>query len=133
MGGRDDGRTARRMEANGWTSGRADGRTGHGQGELAVGRTGGRAGGLKGPAPRSPLHSRAPRLLASLQSEFAGRLGVHWGPSRGYVILFSALNIIFAIQAQHYYEVCARIVLALSRIVTQNLWRERTILWFRWY
>ena len=54
----------------------------------ADGRTGGRAVGLKGPAPRSPLHSRAPKLLASLQSEFAGRLGVHWGPSRGYVILF---------------------------------------------
>ena len=49
---------------------------------------------------------------------------MHWGPSRGYVILFSALNIIFAIQAQHYCEVCARIVLALSRIVIRNLWRE---------
>ena len=91
------------------------------------------AAGLKGPAPRSPLHSRAPRLLASLQSEFAGRLGVHWGPSRGYVIFFFAPNNIFAIQAQHYCEVCARIVLALSRIVTQNLWKERTIPWFRWY
>ena len=112
-GGWADGRTVRRMEADG--------------------RTSGRAGGLKGPAPRSPLHSRAPRLLASLQSKFAGHLGVHWGPSRGYVILFSALNSIFAIQAQHYCEVCARIVLALSRIVTRNLWRERMILWFRWY
>ena len=68
------------------------------------------------------------RLLASLQSEFAGRLGVHWGPSRGYVIFFFALNSIFAIQAQHYCEVCARIVLTLSIIVTQNLWRERMIL-----
>ena len=124
-GGRADGGWADRR-----TGGRADE---SGRGGLAVGRTGERAGGLKGPAPRSPLHSRAPRLLASLQSEFAGRLGVHWGPSRGYVILFSVLNIIFAIQAQHYCEVCARIVLALSRIVTRNLWRERTILWFRWY
>ena len=72
---------------------------GHGQGGLAVGRTGGRAGGLKGPAPRSLLHSQAPRLLASLQSEFAGCLGVHWDPSQVYVILFFAPNSIFAIQA----------------------------------
>ena len=136
-----DGRMGGRGADGRWTGGQAD--VGQRRGGRADGaengggradeRTGGRAGGLKGPAPRSPLHSRAPRLLASLQSEFAGRLGVHWGPSRGYVILFSILNIIFAIQAQHYCEVCARIVLALSRIVTRNLWRERTILWLRWY
>ena len=113
------------------TSGRADGRM-RADG-ARTGGTSGRAGGLKGPAPRSPLHSRAPRLLASLQSEFARRLGVHWGPNWGYVILFFALNSIIAIQAQHYCEVCAKIVLALSRIVTRNLWRERTILWFRRY
>ena len=106
MGGRADERTGRGE------------RTRRGQGGLAVGRMGGRARGLKGPAPCSPLHSRAPRLLASLQSEFAGRLGMHWGPSRGYVILFFAPNSIFAIQAQHHCEVCAIIVLALSRIVT---------------
>ena len=40
-------------------------------------RMGGQAGGLKGLAPRSLLHSLAPRPLASLQSEFAGRLGMH--------------------------------------------------------
>ena len=136
------------MTRTGWTGGlwraggrEADGRTGgHGAKERRTGGwgMGGRADertsrGFKWPPPRSPLHSRAPKLLASLQSKFAGRLGVHWGPSWGYVILFSALNSIFAIQAQHYCEVCARIVLALSRIVTRNLWRERTILWFRWY
>ena len=115
MGGRAD----RRMRADGAQIGRTSG--------WADGRTGGQVGGLKGPAPCSPLHSRAPRLLASLQSEFTGRLGVHRGPSRGYVILFLAPNSIFAIQAQHYCEVCAKIVLALSRIVTRNLWRERTI------
>ena len=67
-----------------WGKGKADGRTGGGWADGWTGgrhgdwrQTGGRAGGLKGPAPRSPLHSRAPRLLASLQSEFAGRLGVH--------------------------------------------------------
>ena len=86
MGGRTDG-----MENGG---GRADE---SGQGSLAVGRMSKRARGLNGPAPRSPLHSRAPRLLASLQSEFAGRLGVQWGPSQGHVILFFALNSIFAI------------------------------------
>ena len=129
-GGWADGRTAQRMEADGHTSGQADE---SGQGRLAVGRTGGQAGSLKGPTPCSPLYSRAPRLLASLESEFARHLGMHWDPSRGYVILFFAPNSIFAIQAQHYCEVCARIVLALSRIVTQNLWRERTIPWFRRY
>ena len=97
----------------------ADGRTG-GRGTKER-WTGGRAGDLKGPAPRSPLHSQAPRLLASLHSKFVGRLGVHWDPSWGYVILFFASNSIFAIQAQHYCEVCAKIVLALSRIVTRNL------------
>ena len=128
-GGRTDRRrTAVRVDVGqrrggranrGQMGGRTDERTGRRQGGLAVVRTGGRAGGLKGPAPHSPLHSRAPRLLTSLQSEFAGRLGVHWGPSLGYVILFFAPNNIFAIQAQHYCEVCARIVLALSRIVTR--------------
>ena len=84
-GGWVDARTAQRLEADGRTSGLADESR---QGGLAIGRTSGRTRGLKGPAPRSPLHSLAPRLLASLQSEFAGRLGVHWGPSRGYVIFF---------------------------------------------
>ena len=132
--GVDGRRTGGQADVGQRRGGRADGgRTGRGQGGLAVGWTGGRARGLKGPAPRSPLHSRAPRLLASLQSEFARRLGVHWGPSQDYVVLFFALNSIFAIQAQHYCEVCAKIVLALSRIVTRNLWRERTIPWFRRY
>ena len=67
--GEAERRTARRLEADGQTSGRADE---SGQGGLAVWRTGGRVGDLKGPAPRSPLHSRAPKLLASLRSEFAG-------------------------------------------------------------
>ena len=74
---RMDGRADRRMRADGarigWTSGRADGRT---------------SKGLKGPAPRSPLHSRAPRLLTSLQSEFVGRLGVHWGPPAEVMLFF---------------------------------------------
>ena len=39
---------------------------------------------------------------------------MHWDPSRGYVILFFGPNNIFAIQAQHYCEVCAKIVLAKS-------------------
>ena len=70
-GGRADGRrTGGQADVGQRRGGRADG-------GWADGRTGGRAGGLKGPAPRSPLHSRAPRLLASLQSEFARRLGVH--------------------------------------------------------
>ena len=91
-GGREaDGQTGRqadlgqrrggRVDGTKNGGGRADEQTGCEQGELAVEQTGGRARGLKGPAPRSPLHSQAPRLLASLQSEFAGRLGVHWGPS----------------------------------------------------
>ena len=49
---------------------------------------------------------------------------MHWGPSQGYVILSFASNNIFAIQAQHYCKVCANFFLALSRIVTRNLWRE---------
>ena len=54
-GGWANGRTAQRMEADRRTSGRAhESGRGRGQGGLAVGRTGGRAGGLKGPAPRSP-------------------------------------------------------------------------------
>ena len=77
------GRAYSRIRADGaWTSVQAD------ESGLAVGQTGEQAGGLKDPAPRSPLHSQAPRLLASLQSEFARRLGVHWGPSRGYIIFF---------------------------------------------
>ena len=75
MGGRADGTENGGEWADEWM--RADGaRTGRTSGR-ADGRTSGQAGGLNGPAPRSPLHSRAPRLLASLQSEFAGRLGVH--------------------------------------------------------
>ena len=39
---------------------------------------------------------------------------MHWGTSRVYVILFFAPKSIFVIQAQHYCEVCARIVLTKS-------------------
>ena len=70
----------------------------------------------------------SPHCRASLQGA--------WECTRvpaGVMLFFFALNNIFAIQAQHYCEVCARIVLALSRIVTQNLWKERTIPWFRRY
>ena len=121
-----------KWEANGRTGGRGAKERRTRGGWATDGQTSGRARGLKGPASRSPLHSLAPRLLVSLQSKFTGRLGVHWGPSWVYVIFFSP-NSIFAIQAQHCCEVCARIVLALSRIVTQNLWKERTIQWFRRY
>ena len=101
-GGWTDGRTARRMEADGRM--RADG--------AQTGRTGGRADGRTSRGFKRPCTS-FPASLSSAQttrltaSEFAGHLGVHWGPSRGYVIFFSALNSIFAIQAQHYCEVCA--------------------------
>ena len=89
--GQMEGRWADGADGGG---GREDERTGAwertrcGQGGLADGRMGGRAGGLKGPAPHSPLHSLASRLLASLQSEFAGCLGVHWGRSQVYVFFF---------------------------------------------
>ena len=92
-GGWVDGRTARKIEADGRTSGWAD-KNGRGankadgwqseQTRRKLGFTGGQARGLKGPAPHSPIHSLALGLLASMQSEFAGRLEVHWGPNRVY-------------------------------------------------
>ena len=63
------GGQTRGRRADGRTSGRANGRMR--ADEARIGPTSGWADGrmstgLKGPAPRSPLHSLAPRLLASL-------------------------------------------------------------------
>ena len=143
-GGREaEGRTGRRRAKEGRTGGRgADGRTGGRHGDWR--RTGRRADGRMRAdgAQTGQISDRAdgrtsrgfkrPRTLfpSSLSSAQTTRLiaervcralGSALGPSRGYVIFFFASNNIFAIQAQHYCEVCARIVLALSRIVTQNL------------
>ena len=98
--------------------GRADGRTSR---------------GFKRPHtsfPTSLSRTQTTRLTAErVCREVGSALGSR--PDLHYSIF--APNNIFAIQAQHYCEVCARIVLALSRIVTQNLWRERMIQWFRRY
>ena len=69
-GGRADveQKTGRWADGGGWVADgrRMDGRTDGTQngGRRADKRTGGQVRGLKGPAPRSPLHSRVPKLLA---------------------------------------------------------------------
>ena len=122
-----DGRTR-----GGWADGRmrADG--------ARIGRTSGRADGRTSRGFKRPLTS-FPSSLSSAQTtrltaeRVCRALGSALGSEPRLCYFFFAPNNIFAIQAQHYCEVCARIVLALSRIVTQNLWKERTIPWFRRY
>ena len=118
MGGRADGQMRADGARTGRTSGRADGRTSRG-----FKRT------------RTSFHaSLSSTQTTRLTAEQVCRaLGSALGSQLRLCYFFYALNNIFAIQAQHYCEVCARIVLALSRIVTQNLWKERTIPWFRQY
>ena len=117
-GGRADGRMRADGARTGRTSSRADGRT---------------SKGFKRPRtsfPSSLLSAQTTRLTAE---RVCRALGSALGSQPGLCYFFFAPNNIFAIQAQHYCEVCAKIVLALSRIVTQNLWKEKTIPWFRRY
>ena len=128
MGGRADGWTARRLEADGRM--RADG--------ARTGRTSGRADGrtnrgFKGPRTSFPSSLSSAQTTRLTAERVCRALGSALGSQPGLCYFFFAPNNIFATQAQHYCEVCARIVLALSRIVTQNLWKERTIPWFRRY
>ena len=136
-GGREaDGRTGGRGAKERRTGGRADRRI-----RADGARTGRTSGWMDGQTSRGFKRPRTlfPALLSSAQTtrltaeRVCRALGSALGSQRGYVIPFFAPNNIFAIQAQHYCEVCAKIVLALSRIVTRNLWRERTIPWFRRY
>ena len=122
--GRTGGRGAKERRMGGWADGteirggRADERTSRGFKRLRTS------------FPASLSSAQTTRLTAE---RVCRALGSALGSQSGLCYFFFAPNNIFAIQAQHYCEVCARIVLALSRIVTQNLWRERTILWFRRY
>ena len=133
MGGR--GAKERRMGGRG-ADGRMGGRhaewrrTGRRADRVRIGRTNGRADGRTSRGFKRPCTSfptslssaqttrlTAERVCRALRSALGSRPGLHY--------FFFAPNSIFAIQAQHYCVVCARIVLALSIIVTQNLWRER--------
>ena len=109
-----DGRTSRRVDE----SGRADGRTSR---------------GFKRPRTSFPSSLSSAQTTRLTAERVCRALGSALGSQPGLCYFFFAPNNIFAIQAQHYCEVCAKIVLALSRIVTQNLWKERTIPWFRRY
>ena len=102
----------------GRTSGRADGRM---------------SGGFKRPRTSFPASLSSAQTTRLTAEQVCRALGSALGSQSGLCYFFFAPNNIFAIQAQHYCEVCARIFLALSRIVTQNLWKERTIPWFRQY
>ena len=116
-GGRADRRTCERgakerRTGGGWADGRirAD--------EARTGRTSGRADrwtsrGFKRPRtsfPASLLSAQTTRLTAE---RVCRALGSALGSQPGLCYFFFAPNNIFAIQAQHYCEVCARIVLAL--------------------
>ena len=119
---RTGGRTDRRMRVDGAqtgrTSGQADGQTSR---------------GFKRPRTSFPSSLSSTQTTRRTAEQVCRVLGSALGSQPGLCYFFFAPNNIFAIQAQHYCEVCARIVLALSRIVTQNLWKERTIPWFRRY
>ena len=128
-GGRVDRRTWSKGEVNGRTGGGwADGRTAR---RLeADGRT---SRGFKRPRTSFPASLSSAQTTRLTAKRVCRALGSALGSQSGLCYFFFAPNNIFAIQAQHYCEVCARIVLALSRIVTQNLWKERTIPWFKRY
>ena len=102
----------------GRTSGRADGRM---------------SGGFKRPCTSFPPSFSSAQTTRLTAERVCRALGSALGSQSGLCYFFFSPNNIFAIQAHHYCEVCARIVLALSRIVTKNLWKERMIPWFRRY
>ena len=130
-GGRaDGGRMGGRADGTEIGGGRIDERTGRGQGGLADGRT---SRGFKRPRTSFPSSLSSAQTTRLTAERVCRALGSALGSQPGLCYFFFAPNNIFAIQAHHYCEVCARIVLALSRIVTQNLWKERTIPWFRRY
>ena len=118
MGRRADGRMRADGARTGRSSGRADGQTSR---------------GFKRPRTSFSSSLSSAQTTRLTIERVCRALGSALGSQPGLCYFFFAPNNIFAIQAQQYCEVYARIVLALSRIVIQNLWKERTIPWFRQY
>ena len=98
-GGQADGHMRADGARTGWTSGRADGRTSR---------------GFKRPRTSFPTSLSSAQTTCLTAKQVCRALGSALGSWLGLHYYFFAPNSIFAIQAQHYCEVCARIVLAKS-------------------
>ena len=116
----DGGRTGGRADVGQRRGGRVEGGR---MGGLANGRTSDQADrrtsrGFKRPRTSFPASLSSAQTTRLTAERVCRALGSALGSQSGLCYFFFAPNNIFAIQAQHYCEVCARIVLALSRIVT---------------
>ena len=116
-GGRADGRMRADGARIGQTSGRVDGRTSR---------------GFKRPRTSFPAsfssaqttRLTAERVCRALRSVLGSQPGLCY---------FFLLRTTYLQFRHNTILKCAKIVLALFRIVTRNLWKERTIPWFRRY
>ena len=131
-----DGRTGRRHGEWRWTGGQADRRM-RADG-VRTGRTSGRAEGLtsrgfKRPRTLFPASFSSTQTTRLTAERVCRALGSALGSQLRLMLFFFLLRTAY-LQFRHNTIVkCVPKLFWLSRIVTRNLWRERTIPWFRQY